>query len=215
MHRLLTLTALAVLAPLTAASTAGAAAIAVPACSVSLPGQRTVNLQGSGFAPNAVVRLAADGQQFGSVTADAAGNVADALLPPAFSSLSRNMQTFALTGDDGAGNTATADLRVTRVTATLPNRARPTSRVRYRVFGFAPGRTVYLHVRRGGRTRGSFRIGTAAAPCGTASRRLRYMPVRRFSTGTYEYWFQLSRRFDRTQPSVRLRIAITRRVRTG
>ncbi len=164
MHRFLPLTALAVLAPLGAAPAAEAASLAVPPCSVSLPGQQTVNVQGSGFAPNSFVRLAADGQSFGGLTADAAGNVAGAVSAPPFASLSRNLQTFALTGDDGAGNTATADLRVTRVTATLPDRAKPTRRVRYRVFGFAPGRRVYLHVRRGGRTRGTFRIGTATAP---------------------------------------------------
>jgi len=213
MHRFLPLSALAVLTSLAAAPGASAASLAVPPCSVSLPGQQTVNVQGNGFAPNSFVRLAADGQSFGGLQADAAGNVAGAVAAPPFASLDRNLQTFALTGDDGAGNTATADLRVTRVTATLPDRARPARRVRYRVFGFAPGRRVYLHVRRGGRTRGTFRVGTAAAPCGTASRRMRFMPVRRFSTGTYEYWFQLTRKFDRTQPSVRLRIAITRRLR--
>jgi hypothetical protein len=105
-------------------------------------------------------------------------------------------------------------MRVTKVGADLPQRARPTSRVRMRVFGFQPGRTVFLHVRRGGRTRGTFRIGVPAAPCGTAARRLRYMPLRRWSTGSYTYEFQQSKRFDRKKPRVQLRVSLFRSAAT-
>jgi len=150
---------------------------------------------------------------YGSAQADAAGNIAAALFSPTFRSIKTTRQTFQLTADDGAGGTAAAPLQVTRVGADLPDRARPTSRVRMRAFGFAPGQVVYLHVRRGGRTRGTFRIGRAASPCGTVSRRLRYMPLRRWSSGTYTYEFQQSRRFDRTKPRVQLRISIFRTVR--
>src|SRR3712207_8488839 len=46
----------------------------------------TVPVQGSGFAPNAFVRLAADGQSFGGLQADAAGNVAGTVAAPPFRS---------------------------------------------------------------------------------------------------------------------------------
>ena len=205
------LLALAALPALAAPAPAGAATLVVPECSAALPGQRTVALRGTGFRPGSLVQLAADGQAVGTVQADAAGGIADTLLAPALSSLRRTIQTFQLTGTDDAGTTATVPLQVVRVTATLPERARPASRVRFRVSGFQPGRRVYLHVRRNGRTRGTFRIGTATAPCGVVSRRMRYMPLRRFTTGVYDYVFQLSPRFRPADPAVRLRVSIVRR----
>jgi hypothetical protein len=48
-----------------------------------------------------------------------------------------------------------------------------------------------------------------------ASRRLRYMPLRRWSTGTYTYEFQQSKRFQADRPRVQLRISIVRTVRAG
>jgi hypothetical protein len=197
------------------AAPAQAAQLVVPPCSATLPATKTIPVRGTGFAPNQVVQLTADGQSFGSATTDAAGNFQDAFFGPTFSSPRRMLQTFQLAATDPAGGTATVPMRVTRVSATLPDRARPGSRVRMRVHGFAPGKTVYLHVRRGGRTRGSFRIGRPAAPCGTASRRLRYMPLRSWSTGTYTYEFQQSRRFRSDKPRVQLRIAIVRTIRRG
>jgi hypothetical protein len=143
-------------------ASAQAATLVIPPCSVSLPGERTIPITGSGFAPNSFVSLTADGQSFTSVQADAAGNIAVAATTPVLRSINTTQQTFRVAADDRAGNTAAAPMRLTRVGADLPDRARPSSRVRMRVFGFAPGRVVYLHIRRAGRTRGTFRIGTVA-----------------------------------------------------
>jgi hypothetical protein len=210
---LLTAGALTVLAVPSAAS---AAAVLVRPCSVTLPGQRTVAVQGSGYTPGSFVRLQADGQTLGAgIPVDQAGSFSTATFAPQLSSARRNLQTFQLTATDDAGVSAAAPLQITRVTATLPSRARPRSRVRFSVFGFAPGRPVYLHVRRAGRTRGTFRIGTASAPCGRASRRLRYMPLRRYRSGTYDYVFQLSSRYRSAEPAVRLSVSIVRRVQFG
>jgi hypothetical protein len=207
---------LTALAALVVPATAGAATVAVQPCAVTLPGQRTVAVSGAGFTPGGTVNLVADGQTIGSgVPVDASGSFRTATLAPELSSARRNLQTFQLTATDSSGVSAASPLQITRVTAVLPQRARPRSRVRISVFGFAPGRPVYLHVRRAGRTRGTFRIGTASAPCGRASRRLRYMPLRRFSTGLYDYVFQLSRRYRSTDPAVRLSVSIVRRAGFG
>lgn len=193
-------------------ASAQAATLVIPPCSVSLPGERTIPITGSGFAPNSFVSLTADGQSFTSVQADAAGNIAVAATTPVLRSINTTQQTFRVAADDRAGNTAAAPMRLTRVGADLPDRARPSSRVRMRVFGFAPGRVVYLHIRRAGRTRGTFRIGRAQAPCGTTSRRLRYMPLKSYRTGAYTYVFQQSRRYDRRKPRVQLGISVIRRL---
>ena len=202
--------ALAALAALPAA--AHAATVTVQPCSPALPGQRTVAVQGAGYTPGSTVTLVADGQTIGSgIPVDGTGRFTAATFAPELSSARRNLQTFRLTATDGTGVAAAAPLQITRVTATLPSRARPRSRVRFSVFGFAPGQPVYLHVRRGDRTRGSFRIGTASAPCGRASRRLRYMPLRRFGNGVYDYVFQRTARYRSTEPAVRLSVSIARR----
>ena len=200
-----------VLATLAVPASAQGATLSIAPCSVSLPGERTIAITGGGYKPNSFVRLTADGQSFTSAQTDAAGNFATAAFSPSFRTIRTTQQTFQVAADDGAGGTAAAPMTVTRVGADLPQRARPTSRVRMRVFGFVPGRVVYLHIRRGGRTRGTFKIGTTSGPCGTASRRLRYMPLRRYSSGNYTYEFQQAKRFDAKKPRVQLRISIFRR----
>lgn len=194
---------------------AHAAEIAVPACSPFLEGERTVNVQGAGFAPNSRVTLKVGDQTLGTTQSDASGAFRADAFGPAFSSAKRNVQTFDLLAEDAAGTSATASLQMTRINATLPERARPGSRVTYRVYGFTPGATVYLHVRRGSKTLKSFRIGVADAPCGTSSRRLRYMPITDYRTGTYVYWFQTSKTYDPAVASVRLPVQIVRRDASG
>jgi hypothetical protein len=219
MHRIPRAVAAAAVAAavLAVPSAAQAAAITVPQCARVLPGEKTIPISGTGFRPGGFIRVSDAANQstsLGSATADGAGNFNDLFFGPTFPNADTNQITLNVVGVDDQGVASPpVPLQVVRITATLPDRARPRSRVRYRVFGFETGRRVYLHIRRGGRTRGSFRISNANGPCGIASRRMRYMPLRRYSTGTYDYYFQHSRRFDRSQPGVRLRISIIRRVR--
>ena len=81
------------------------------------------------------------------------------------------------------------------------------------IAALAVGRSLYLHIRRGGRTKGTFRIGRASGACGLTSRRLRYMPLRRWSTGTYDYWFSNTSRFRKSRTLYGYRIDIYRRLR--
>lgn len=206
---------MAVLLPALAVATlAEAGTLTVPPCVVQIPGTKTFPIQGSGFTPGSFVQVAADGQTLGSVPVDAAGNVNDALFAPQLSSSSRNQQTFQVTANDGQGQVfGPVAVPVTRIIVDIPNRAKPRSRVRYRLYGFNPGQRVYLHLRRGGKTRGTFRMGTAAGPCGTLTKRLRYMPLSRYSPGTYDYYFQHSAKFNRAAQFYTLKITITRTFR--
>jgi len=192
----------------------GAALVPGAPCVRLVPGEKTFALGGTGFTPGAFVRVTADGTFLGSIQADPTGNFADSFFGPNLASFRRTRQTFQIAADDSRGGVAPpVAVPVSRIGADLPDRARPRSRVRYRVFGFLTGQPVYLHIRRGGRTRGTYRIGTAAGACGDVQRRLRYMPLRRYSIGVYDYYFQHARRFDRAQPFVRLRISIIRTFR--
>lgn len=206
---------MAVLLPaLAGATVAEAATLTTPPCVRQIPGAKTFPVQGSGFTPGSFVRVTADGQFIGSVQADAAGNVNGALFPPSLSSSTRNQQTFQIVADDGQGQAfGPVAVPVTRVSVDLPNRARPRSRVRYQLYGFNPGERVYLHLRRGGKTRGTFSMGTAAGPCGTVTKRLRYMPLSRYSSGIYDYYFGHTPKFNRAQQIYRVKISIFRTFR--
>lgn len=210
----------AILAAAALSLPAGASAATITSaspCPRVVPGvvERVLPLSGGGFTPNSAIRFTADDQPVGSAVADAAGNFAAPLFPPSFSSSRRNLQTFQIAAVDSAGVAAPAIAQaVVRLSVGLPSRSRPTRRVAFRAYGFDPGGAVYLHVRRGGRTRGSYRIGTADQPCGRASRRLRYMPLRRYSPGSYDYWFTQTPRYDRRAvPVVRARLTIFRTFR--
>jgi hypothetical protein len=184
------------------------------ACARIVDDQPTLGLAGAGFTPGSPVQFKAGSALLGTVAADAAGNAGGTFEAPALSSASRNKQTFTLVAADAAGIASPpVSLPVVRIIVDLPDRARPRSRVRYRVYGFGDNEPVYLHIRRGGRTRGTFKIGTTEAPCGQTERRLRFMPLRSYSTGSYEYWFQQVARFDRGQPAYRVAISITRTFR--
>jgi hypothetical protein len=196
------------------AAAAGATLTSTAACPRIVDDQPTFRLNGTGFTPNTPVQFKAGDTLLGTVTSDAAGNAGGDFEAPELSSRARNKQTFPFLAGDAAGIiTPPVSLPVVRIIVDLPDRARPTSRVRYRVYGFGDNEPVYLHVRRGGRTRGTFKIGTAAPPCGQTERRLRFMPLRSYSTGSYEYWFQQVARFDRAQPAYRVAISITRTFR--
>jgi hypothetical protein len=168
---------------------------------------------GTGFTPGAQVNVAAGGQFVGTATADAAGNFALLGDPPILSSINANQQTFQLSASDGFVTSAPKPVLVTRIRVTVPSRAHPTHTVRYRAFGFVPGRRIYLFVRRHGHTLGRFTLGKAKGPCGDASRRLRYMPLRHFSSGTYDYWFSHARRYSKRTRIYGFKIFIIRTFR--
>lgn len=211
MSRRLTLAACTAALALGAPVVASAAEVVVPECVRSISGAQTLGVTGSGFTPNQTVTLQADGQSLGTAVADAAGAFTQALFPPAFSSANRNQQTFELTAVDAAGVAAApVPLRVTRVMVDLPDQARPRARVDYKVYGFLTGEPVYLQIRRGGKTRGTYKLGTAQGACGTVSKRMRYMPLARYSTGNYDYHFSHQRKYDRDQVIYSFRIAIFR-----
>jgi hypothetical protein len=218
--KLRALCAVAVPAVLAVAVPAEAATVAPTAeCVRFVPGVASLGVTASGFPAGASLTFKADGAVVGSGQADGAGNFSNAqspFLPPIFSSLDRNLQTFQLTAEDGAGTVAgPVPLQLVRVVVELPSRARPARRVRYRVFGFVTGQRVYLHVRRRGRTLGRFSLGVASGPCGRTSKRMRFMPLERYRTGTYDYFFSHSRRFSRARALYGGRVTITRTVRSS
>lgn len=160
-----------------------------------------------GFTPGATVTVTANGQIVASGPADAAGNFSGVGPIPAFSA---GQQVFQLAASDGAVTAGPKPVLVTHIGVHVPLRARATHKVRYKAYGFLPGRRIYLFVRRHGHTLGRFTLGKAKGPCGTATRRLRYMPLRHYATGTYQYWYSHSRRYSKRTRIYGYAITITR-----
>jgi hypothetical protein len=194
--RILALAPVVVIAALAPAAQAATVGTTVP-CVRVLPGIQSFPVVADGFAPGAFLTFRADDQTIGSGAADGAGHFQSAFSPP-FMSESRNLKTFQLTADDGNGTvTPPVAVPVSRVVVRAPGNSKPTKRVRFRVFGFLENQRVYLHIRRNGKTKGRFSLGVTSAPCGTVAKKMRFMPLKHFSFGTYRYYFSHSRRFSK------------------
>ena len=195
--RLLAASSAAALAAVAACEASAAPTIAtkIPCvANLGLGGAMTLPLTGSGFTPNGVVALQTSTssnpapKNLTNVNADASGNIASRVDPPAFKSASTVQQTFHLIAIEAANpaNTATATFRQVRFGFDArPSTGRPARRVTYTARGFLPGKPVYAHFRFRGRTRRNMRIGVAHAPCGIASKKMRLLPTKtRFGTWT-------------------------------
>jgi hypothetical protein len=201
-----------------AAAHAQTAALAMPGSQCIRYVDATVSsfpLQGSGFAPNASVSILADGAVFTSVLADANGSFQQAIAPPPLAGLRKNV---AITADDGQGHVAgPLQLPEVKLTVEWPSHVRGNKRVLFRAYGFLEaGKNVYLHIRRGGKTRGTFSLGKADAPCGLTKRRLHFVPLSHYSSGSYDYYFDQVKKFDRNTPiQLHYLVSITRGLRSA
>jgi hypothetical protein len=214
-----------------AAPAAALALLAAPAAanaqtaSLVMPGSQCIRfveatiasfpVQGAGFAPNASVSILADGAVFTSVPADANGGFSQAIAPPPLAGLRKSV---VITADDGQGHTAgPLTLPEVKLTVEWPSHVRGNKRVLFRAYGFLEaGKNVYLHIRRGGKTRGTFSLGKADAPCGLTKRRLHFVPLSHYSSGTYDYYFDQVKKFDHNTPiQLHYRVTVTRGLRSA
>lgn len=203
-----------VAAGIAAAPGAQAATVGSPAqCVRVVSNLRTFPVIADGFGPGAFLNFKVDGNSIGSGQADPNGhfdNSADPFSPPLLPS-GTEIKTFQLTADDGAGLvTPPVPVPVANVVVKAPANAKPSKRVKFRVYGFLAGKRVYLHVRRNGKTKGRFSMGRTKAPCGTLTKRMRFMPVRDYRTGTYRYYFSHSKHFSRSKVFYEARVRIYR-----
>jgi hypothetical protein len=222
--RILAAAAAAVVLPAALASPAAAQSVSTAPCVLgNVPGERTVPVQGTGFTPNGLVRLAYTHPTFSSpriatsVQADAAGNIPlTAITPPPFASFRTREQRFGLVAQDQTNEaiiTGTEFRQVRFGVTVFPSRARPTSRVKFTARGFEVGKNIYAHFRFAGKTRRTVRIGKATSPCGTKSRRMSLIPTRvRF--GTWQLIVDQRPRYSRnTRPQFRSSIFVSRTFR--
>ena len=162
------------------------------------PPAATLGLKSSGWAANSPLTFKLAGQSVGSGTTDATGafdnTLAQHFTPP---EPKGNLQTVALTAEDGTGTVATTQVKLVRLIVTVPNgRFKPSKKVAYKAFGFAPDTNLYLFVRRGHKTKGRFLLGRTKGDCGLLTKKMRFMPLRHYTPGLYEFWFSHSKTYS-------------------
>jgi hypothetical protein len=170
-----------------------------------------LSVTSGGWAPNAALTFSLGGQPVGSGVADGTGSFANASTPftPVPLTGTKPIRRLELGATDANGVAAVpSTVKVVRRTVTIPARAKPGKRVRYRAYGFPIGRKLYLHVRQGKHELGRFGMGRPHGDCGVLSTHLRYMPLHHWSTGTYDFWFSNRRHFTRKTALYGYRIKI-------
>jgi hypothetical protein len=174
------------------------------------PPAATLGVVTSGWAANTPLTFALKGKPVGSGTTDGTGAFSTGQQPFTPPAPKGNLQTVALTARDAAGTAATTQVKLARLIVTVPKKARPSKVVKYRAFGFAPRKRLYLFVRHDGKTKKRILLGRTKGDCGVLTRKLRYMPLKSYSSGLYEFWFSHSKRYSKATRIYRYTIQISR-----
>lgn len=157
-----------------------------------------VALAGTGFTPNGQVTLM-QGQRTltPAATADAAGNLGGRAIVQPISANEEVSPYTATDRTDPAIVAATAPIRFSR-TAVTGTKAGDRGLIQIvRARGFTTGsRTLYAHIRRGGRTLKSLRIGRLKNACRTLRVRRRFFD-QSANPGRYPIFFDTHRRYKK------------------
>ena len=184
-------------------------------------GERIV-IAARGFTPNSLVDLAFDGE----IVPDGSGLQTDAngeigvlsplVVPAPFIPSGSARFTITLTQQDNPANVATATARHTALGVSVkPQRARPSSRIRFKGSGFTQDKPVYAHYVFGGELRKTVKMSGDPGACGQWRKRARQIPVRNPATGIWIVQFDQLKRYRKPSSSfpsvfVQLRIQVTR-----
>jgi len=159
-------------------------------------------LTGTGFTPNAPVAFGVSSNGVNRAIADRVANPAGAFQyaspTPSIGLTRRRTDTFFAVDRANPALRAAAPILLSRVRVTVTPGSGRASRVRrVRATGFTTGRTLYAHIRRGGRTRRNVRIGRLRGVCRSVSARRRLL--RGLRPGRYRVQFDVARRYKRTR----------------
>lgn len=159
-----------------------------------------LNITGSGFSPNASVRITRGASaSFAFTGADGtfAEQVSVLDLLTARVPRSAPLDIVALDPALGPSNALRVRTAPLAFTAT-PKQTRPSATVTFRFSGFAPDQPIYAHYRFGGKLRATVRMGLAGNPCGLLTVKRDQIPVRDANVGLWKVQFSQSKRFKVT-----------------
>jgi hypothetical protein len=193
-----------------------APAPAAPPASVATPeacysSRKPVDFAGSGFRSGARFTATVAGRRVASGRATRTGDVAGSFRAPVPTRAGPGERTFTLQVSDGV-RTASTRFRSTVFGAGFsPTTGDPaTLRVRFFVYDFGAGRTVYLHyVRPDLRHYLTVKLGLTRGPCGTLSTAPRRIFPFRARPGSWRLQFDTARDYQRlARPRVRLVVPV-------
>jgi len=206
----------------------GAGALAAPAgasaatAALDLPcyvgGQPGV-FAGFGFAPNAMVSIMNADLGPTTVTTDATGSFSRGFTPPPGTDLERpGSRDIVFTAAEVANpaSTATATSKIAPLAfATNKGTKSPKSERSWSFSGWPVGRPIYAHFRLRGKTKGTFKMGVAAAPCGELKRRAPGIAIKgRVSAGLWTVQVDQSPRYSvATKPFLKDKTVVFTRFR--
>jgi hypothetical protein len=155
-----------------------------------------IDMTGAGFTPSGPVTLSVSGRQLASGNADATGGFPAWATAP---SVTSGQRTFDYTATDQTdlSLTATASVAVTAVNVSVtPKRGNPGTPRRIKARGFATGKTLWAHIKRGSKKR-NVKIGKVKGACGKVSAK-RQLFESDAPSGVYEVRFDTRRRYSTT-----------------
>lgn len=148
-----------------------------------------MGVTGTGWAPGSDWSFKTD-QVFDYGTADEAGNWGSLNeTAPIIPERTTKPSTFTLTAAQDGTDVAQTTFKVVNFLVDPKDPSgKPTGSTKWRFSGFDPGKNIYIHVRRKGRTY-TQNAGKASSPCGTLTKRLHRLPAvpsRKITYGTYK-----------------------------
>jgi hypothetical protein len=217
---------LIVLAAPAAASAAPQFTPLAKSCYVSAgqaPEQREgVPIAATGFTPNSLVDLTMNGEAVPGGTGlqtdanGAIGQLAPLYPPVPFIAKGSAEFTITLTEQANPVNTATVTAKHVALDVSVkPQRAKPSTKIRFKGAGFTQEKPVYAHYVFNGKERKTVKMSGGQNACGQWSKRAKQIPVDDPSTGIWTVQFDQLKRYRKPSakfPSVyvQLRISVTR-----
>jgi hypothetical protein len=182
-----------------------------------------VKLAASGFTPNSLVDLAIDGEVIDAgLQTDANGAIgvlSPFVIPAPFIKTGSGDFTVSLTEQGNPANTASVVGRHTALGVKVkPQRAKPSSKIRFKGAGFTQDKPVYAHYVFKGKLKKTVKMSGDQNACGEWKKRAKQIPVKNPSTGIWTVQFDQLKKykdpFDRSSTFnsvfAQLRISVTR-----
>ena len=199
-----------VLAAALGAALAGPAAAQAASLKTDFPcyiEQTPMTVRGTGYAADTAISVSGE-QIFASARTDGGGAFSTNLKAPIFPTVSPGSKRYTVTAAerDNPSSTASVSFRVANFAfATTQGSRSPKAKRRWTFSGFSPGRAIYGHFRYKGRTRGTYRFGTAGGACGELTRTAAGIPVKgRIPAGKWIVQVDQRKRYSSaTKPALR------------
>ncbi len=198
-------------AVLAGAFTASAGAAEIRLSKRCAPGSSELTISGSGFSPDALVKITGLDTSADYALADRSGNFSEEFLTPPVEDFRAHPTTVVATDASQTAIVARAQLTLVQelFITNFPVAGRPSQRVRWLFAGFRPSKHIYGHFVYRNRVRRTYDYGVARGACGTVSVTAPRFPTRARRGRWYIQFDQLKRYNRGTKPRRETRVTVS------